>query len=110
MTLLDEVAAKVESADLVILSLVESIRGRQQSATNLAIAAQIRGAPPRKIAWHLSRMVYLGLAQEEHGNHSLTMMGAELLARNLRGWTPSPSEQRRRDHQAHRAATEASPT
>jgi hypothetical protein len=99
MTLLDNASAQTDQADLIILSHVETIRDQLQPATPSAITTMIGGAPLREIARRLMRMHLMGLLEPCGGPdycYQLTEMGAELLRRDLVGWSPSDREEERR--------------
>lgn len=100
MSLLDRRSAETDQADMAILAIVETIRDQEQPATASAVAALIGGAPRSDVARRLHRLFYLGLLEEqdtEPARYRVSAMGAELCARDLIGWSPSPREQRRRD-------------
>src|SRR3954469_15993295 len=91
MGLLDQAIANNDVADLIILANVETKRDRMQHATPRALADMIGGAPERDIAKRLDKMMFLGLLDEIGAfryRFQLTPMGAELLRRELEGWSP----------------------
>lgn len=100
MTMIDQAAARLDKADLLLLANVETIRDQQQPAHASAVASLIGGAPVRKVAERLARMHQEGLieiAPVNYVSYQLTQFGCELLIRELIGWSPSQREQRRRD-------------
>jgi hypothetical protein len=102
MALLDQRSKQTDQADLAVMAMVETIQDQKQPATASAVASLIGGAPVRGVALRLYRLFELGLLDElevEPARYRVTAMGAELLARDLRGWTPSIHEQQRRDAQ-----------
>lgn len=106
MSLLDQAAARTDNADLVILALVESIRGRELKAIPSAVAKQIKGAPPAQVSLRMERLAHWGLLERPEGtSYAVSLMGAELLQRG--GWTPDKREARRRDAVALSATTGA---
>jgi hypothetical protein len=108
MGLLDHAVANTDVADLVILANVETKRDRMQEATPRALASMIGGAPERKIAQRLTKMMFLGLIDEMGAwryRFQLTEMGAELLRMELEGWSPSRREEERRNSELRNAAT-----
>jgi hypothetical protein len=97
MSMLDRAAANTDQADLVILSHVETIRDQMQPATASAVASLIGGAPVREIGSRIVRLARMGLVEPSPDvTWQLTEMGAELLRRELVGWSPSEREERRR--------------
>lgn len=107
MSLLDQAARRVDNADLVCLALVEHVRGRDQQATAAAIAAAIKGAPPAAVARKLAYLTHLGLLEVLESGYAVTLMGAELLLREVGGWEPAPREMERRDRFALSASAGA---
>lgn len=106
MSLIDKAASQLDQADLIILANVETLRHQQQPATASALASLIGGARGKDIRTRVSKMVSLGLlkgAPSAYWSYRLSPMGAELLSREMPGWTPSPTEQRRRDRQLRSA-------
>jgi hypothetical protein len=102
MTMLDEAARNTDEADLVILANVEVICDQKQPATASAVASLIGGAPVAEVQKRLTRLTHYGVVQIELGNpHKfwLSLMGVELLQREIEGWSPSVREQRRRDEE-----------
>lgn len=100
MALLDQRSNQTDQADLAVMAMVETIQDQKQPATASAVASLIGGAPVQGVALRLYRLFELGLLDElevEPAQYRVTAMGAELLARDLRGWTPSIHEQQRRD-------------
>jgi RIO-like serine/threonine protein kinase len=98
MALIDQVIAQLDKADVVVVMLVEGIRGREHEASALAVASQIRGAPPREVERRLSHLAHLGLLEPAaNSSYAVTLMGAELLYRGVEGWKPSAREQAHRD-------------
>jgi RIO-like serine/threonine protein kinase len=103
MSLLDHRARQVDAADLVVMASVETVQDQMQPASASAVASLIGGAPEREVGLRLYRLHHLGLLDELNttpNQYRVTLMGAELLARELVGWSPSALEQRRRDRQA----------
>src|SRR4051812_49352104 len=103
MSMLDRAAANTDQADLVILSHVETIRDQMQPATASAVASLIGGAPRAEIFKRLERLHRFGTVESAGrpfplgiDGWQLTEMGAELLSRELIGWSPSEQEERRR--------------
>jgi DNA-binding Lrp family transcriptional regulator len=105
MTMLDEAARRTDQADLVILAHLETIRDQEQPSTASAVAALIGGAPALAVLKRIHRLEDMGLIETAvvYGCYRLTAFGAELLRRELVGWTPSEREERRRDEQVARA-------
>lgn len=109
MSLIDKAAAQLDAADLIILANVETLRDQQQPATASALASLIGGAGRRVISDRLAKLSRLKLIDPSMDggmanlSWSLTPMGAELLFREMPGWTPSPTEQIRRDAQLRSA-------
>src|SRR4051794_29898275 len=102
MALLDHRSRHTDQADLAVMAMVETVQDQKQPATATAVAALIGGAPVRAVAMRLYRLFELGLLDElstDPAQYRVSAMGAELLARDLRGWTPSTREQQRRDAQ-----------
>jgi hypothetical protein len=98
MALVDEVSRKTDEADLVILAHVETIRDQEQPATASAVASLIGGAPRSEVSRRLHRMAYLGVLEYVVSNErfALSELGAEMMRRELIGWSPSRREERRR--------------
>lgn len=108
MTLLDERAAQVEAADLLIMAMVESVHAAGKQCVPASIHVLIGGLAEREAAKRLHRLAQLGLLDEQMagvGLYWVSPMGAELLNREMPGWAPSESEQRRRDAQLLSAST-----
>jgi RIO-like serine/threonine protein kinase len=106
MSLIDKAAAQLDAADLIILANVETIRDQQQPATANAVASLIGGARGEAIYYRLRKATSLGLLEPislDLSRYQLTAMGAELLSREMIGWSPSNREQRRRDTQLRSA-------
>src|SRR4051812_25162195 len=104
MNLLDQAASRTDNADLVILAVVESLRDRDKKAVTSAVARQIRGAPFAAVAIRMEHMRHLQLLDKPDGlSYALTLMGEELLRREMSGWTPSARENRRRESVARAA-------
>jgi hypothetical protein len=102
MALLDRRSKQTDQADLAVMAVVETVCDQRQPATASAVASLIGGAPVRSVALRLYRLWGLGLLDvytSDPTRYRVTQMGAELLARDLVGWTPSPREQQRRDAQ-----------
>jgi hypothetical protein len=102
MTMLDDAARKTDQADLVILSHVETLRDQREPVTAASPAALIGGAPVREMQRRMTRLAQLGLLEVEPGLtpfYWLSAFGAELLRRELIGWTPSEREEQRRDRE-----------
>jgi len=100
MSLLDKATANSDKADLIILSNVETIRDQGEPATASAVAALIGGAPVREIDRRLRKLVYYGCLEADpsnNPNYYVSELGAELLRRELVGWSPSKREDRRRE-------------
>jgi hypothetical protein len=100
MGLVDKAAATTDNADLIILANVETIRDQAQPATPSAVASLIGGAPVDEIAKRMLLLAKLGVLEMEEGppkTYQLSEMGAELLRRELVGWSPSNREERRRE-------------
>jgi len=100
MSLLNNAAAKTDNADLVILANVETIRDQSQPATASAVASLIGGAPVREVAKRLHHLAHLGCLEgvpHQDAAYALSELGAELLRRDLIGWSPSKREDRRRE-------------
>lgn len=101
MTLLDERAAQVEPADLLIMAMVETIHARDKHCVPESIHALIGGLTVAEAAKRLRRLAQLGLLEEEMagiGLYWVSVMGAELLAREMPGWSPTEREVIRRDN------------
>lgn len=108
MTLLDQAVRDTDDADLVILALVESLRGRGRIAEPTEVARQIAGAPRPQVVRRLERLAHIGLLEQLPGRgYAVSLMGAELLLREVGGWEPSPREMTRRDSLALSAAAGA---
>jgi hypothetical protein len=111
MTLLDERAAQVEPADLLIMAMVESVHASDRQCVPASIHVLIGGLPVAEAAKRLHRLSQLGLLDEELsgglGLYWVSPMGAELLDREMPGWSPSVREQERRDLQLRSAVTGA---
>jgi hypothetical protein len=111
MTLLDERAAQVEPADLLIMAMVESVHAAGKQCLPQSISHLIGGLPASESARRLHRLAQLGLLDEELsgglGLYRVSPMGAELLSREMPGWAPSVKEQRRRDDQLRSAVAGA---
>ena len=102
MTLIDEAARKCDQADLAILAIVETIRDQREPATASAVASLIGGAPVSKVSQRLARLNHYGIVDVTLvGGRSwqLTPLGAELMMREMIGWSPSQREMRRRDYE-----------
>lgn len=102
MSLLDQRARETDQADNAIMAIVETIRDARQPCTPSAVSVMIGGLPYREAARRLHRLAGLGLLEIEPGHVSmywLSAMGAELMVREMVGWSPSQREQRRRDSQ-----------
>jgi hypothetical protein len=100
MGLIDQRAAQVDSADLVILAHVETLRGQNLPATSSAIASLIGGATGGAISSRMARLAKLRLVEANLGpgvSWQLTQLGAEVMDREVIGWSPSKREQERRD-------------
>lgn len=100
MGLLDHASMHTDKADLIILSHVETIRDQKQPATPSAVASLIGGAPVRDVSKRMQALWHLQLVELTTDNTDgvqLTELGAELLRRELIGWSPSIREERRRD-------------
>jgi hypothetical protein len=98
--LLDQASRNTDQADLIILAHVETIRDQSQPASASAVAALIGGAPVVKINIRLAKLAHMGLLELIEINparYQLSEMGAELLRRDLIGWSPSNREDRRRE-------------
>jgi len=106
MGLLDHATSHTDNADLIILAHVETIRDQLQPATPSAVASLIGGAPVRDIRQRLANLHHLDLIAiaPEAYSWQLTLLGAELLRRELIGWSPSIREERRRDAELTSAA------
>jgi DNA-binding PadR family transcriptional regulator len=99
MTLLRDAVANTDDADLMVLACVETVRDQEQPATASAVAALIGGAPEGEVLKRLSKMWRLQLLDVQVVNparYQLTELGAELLRRELVGWSPSNREESRR--------------
>jgi hypothetical protein len=100
MNSVDYASAHTDQADLVILAHVETIRDQDQPATPSAVASLIGGAPLNKIAQRMERLWQFGALEparlQAFDTYQLTEMGAELLRRDLLGWSPSEREETRR--------------
>jgi hypothetical protein len=108
MALIDQAAAQIDEADLIILALVESLRGRDLEANASKVHTSIGGAPYPEIRRRLIHLHMLGLLESAvEGIYMLSPMGAELLAWQIEGWIPVGTEQRRRDAQLASAITGA---
>jgi RIO-like serine/threonine protein kinase len=110
MTLLDERAAQVEPADLLIMAMVESVHAAKKQCVPASIHVLIGGLPVDEAARRLHRLAQLGLLEEEMagvGLYWVSPMGAELLDREMPGWAPSEAEQERRDSQLRSAVAGA---
>src|SRR4051812_23445460 len=98
MGLIDQRAAQVDAADLVILAHVETLRGQNLPATSSAVASLIGGARAEDITKRTFQLARLGLVEVEpltyHGMQ-LTQLGAEVMDREVIGWSPSKREQER---------------
>jgi hypothetical protein len=100
MNLLDKASSSTDQADLIILSHVETIRDQDQPATPSAVASLIGGAPAEVVAkrlgnlWGLQAVEMVPMNPRE--GFQLTELGAELLRRDLIGWSPSAREDARR--------------
>lgn len=108
MGLIDRAIADTDIADLVILANVETKRDRMQEATPRAIAQMIGGAPERQITKRLDHLMFLGLVEELGAfryRFQLTAMGAELLRREVEGWSPSRREEDRRENELRIASS-----
>jgi G3E family GTPase len=99
MGLLDHAAANTDQADLIILSHVETIRDQNQPATASAVASLIGGAPVPEIYNRQLKLVELGCLERFSSSYGfrVTILGEELLRRDLIGWSPSIREARRRE-------------
>lgn len=110
MTLLDERAAQVEAADLLIMAMVESVHAANKQCLPESIHVLIGGLPVEEARKRLHRLAQLGLLEEKPGTVCLywvSPMGAELLDREMPGWKPSVREQERRDDQLRSAVAGA---
>lgn len=111
MTLLDERAAQVEPADLLIMAMVESVHAANKECIPASIHNLIGGLPLAEAARRLHRLAQLDLLDEDMsgglGMYWVSPMGAELLDREMPGWAPSRSEQERRDSQLRAAVAGA---
>lgn len=109
MGLVDQAAARVDAADLIILANVETIRDQEQPATASAVASLIGGAPVMDVLKRLFKLEDLGAVDKTltSGSFQLTAMGEGLLRREMEGWSPSTREQQRRDDQLRFAAMRA---
>jgi hypothetical protein len=98
MTLLSNASSNTDPADLAILAIVETIRDQKQPATASAVAALIGGAPEGEIAIRLHQLWSLQLLEcpPTHLSYQLTELGAELMRRDMIGWSPSAREENRR--------------
>lgn len=97
MSLLSQASAHTDQADLVILSHVETIRDQMQPATASAVASMIGGAPVTSISFRMNMLKgYRLLEFASSTSFQLSEIGAELLRRDLLGWSPSPREEERR--------------
>jgi RIO-like serine/threonine protein kinase len=109
MTLLDERAGQVEPADLLIMAMVESVHAANKQCVPASIHVLIGGLPVEEAARRLHRLAQLGLLEEELsggvGLYWVSPMGAELLDREMPGWSPSEREQARRDQFLRSAST-----
>jgi hypothetical protein len=65
MTLLDERAAQVEPADLLIMAMVESVHASNRQCVPASIHVLIGGLPVAEAAKRLHRLSQLGLLDEE---------------------------------------------
>jgi hypothetical protein len=102
MALLDRRSKQTDQADLAVMAMVETVCDQKQPATASAVAALIGGATEHAVGLRLSKLFQLGLLDELDvvaRRYRVRAMGAELLARDLVGWAPSPREQERRDAQ-----------
>lgn len=100
MSLIDKAVSNSDKADLVILANVETIRDQEEPATASAVASLIGGAPVREVDRRLRKLVYYGALEADPSNNPsyyLSELGAELLRRELVGWSPSKREDRRRE-------------
>lgn len=108
MTLLDQRAGQVEIADLVIMSMVEQVCGSGKPCIPQSIHVLIGGLSVDEAAKRLHRLAQLDLLEEQRNSqistYNVSPLGAELLDRELPGWSPSEREQRRRDNYLRSAA------
>lgn len=113
MSTLDEARSKIDQADLVMMDIIEVLRGLKEpkGANPITISMHIGGAPPRELATRLVKLVGLGLVErrprpENRSSQTfmLTMMGAELLLTDVGNWQPARREQLRRDAEMMAAA------
>jgi hypothetical protein len=99
VALIDDAVSRTDQADLVILANVETIRDQKEPATASAVASLIGGAPVRQVSLRLYKLQHLGCLEltRTQDSYRLTEMGAELLRRELVGWSPSIREENRRN-------------
>jgi hypothetical protein len=102
MGLLDSAAGHTDKADLIICSIIETIRDQKQPATPSAVASLIGGAPVRDVRRRMIDMtrqwiLEVDLLPSGKNGAQLTSLGEELLRRELVGWSPSKREARRRE-------------
>lgn len=101
MTLLDERAGQVEAADLLIMAMVEAAVAANKFCIPESIHVLIGGLSVDEAARRLHRLAQLDLLEEQSNSpvstYNVSPLGAELLDRELPGWSPSEREQRRRD-------------
>jgi hypothetical protein len=108
LSLLDQASKKTDAADMVLMSIAETVSSQAGHANATKVASFIRGAKPIDVQKRLAKLHVLGLLElvdHKAMTYRLTTMGAELMCRDVFGWSPSPSEQARRDRDLREKAS-----
>ena len=107
MSIYGDARKKASKRDLVVMSLVEALRGKaEEECTPLAVASMFKGrsATPEALKAAMDELVERDLLELVMGDrqieYALSPLGAEVLDADMHpGWQPNPQEQMRRDAQ-----------
>lgn len=111
MSRIDEVRARVNQADYVLLALTEIQCGGDIASTPAEIACLIGGsATTRDLGLRMRALFELGVLSvrvDSRGavvGYQLTSLGEQLMLEDAGNWTPEPSERARRERELLEAA------
>lgn len=99
MSQVDDVIGQIDILELVLMVVIENIREGRAEADPAAIQELVPSAPYVDLCQRLEQLVDLGALDRTDLSYRVTLLGVEVLDREIDGFEPGRREQDRRDYE-----------